>query len=59
MSTFVSSSATSMVLYFLAVTHQIDPQLVSIDPRFKRETIFRAASARSPKGMAPIAKELV
>ena len=39
--------------------HQIDPQLVALIPDLKRETIpFVLASARSPKGMAPIAKEL-
>jgi len=39
--------------------HQIDPQLAALIPDLKRETIpFVLASARSPKGMAPIAKEL-
>ena len=39
--------------------HQIDPQLASLIPDLKREKIpFVLASARSPKGMAPIAKEL-
>ena len=39
--------------------HQIDPQLASLIPDLKREEIpFVLASARSPKGMAPIAKEL-
>ena len=36
--------------------HQIDPQLAALIPDLKRETIpFVLASARSPKGMAPIA----
>ncbi len=39
--------------------HQIDPQLVALIPDLKSKTIpFVLASARSPKGMAPIAKEL-
>ena len=39
--------------------HQIDPQLAALIPDLKREEIpFVLASARSPKGMAPIAKEL-
>ena len=39
--------------------HQIDPQLAALIPDLKRETIpFVLASARSPKGMAPIAREL-
>lgn len=39
--------------------HQIDPQLTALIPDLKRETIpFVLASARSPKGMAPIAREL-
>ena len=40
--------------------HQIDPQLAALIPDLKREEIpFVLASARSPKGMAPIAKELI
>ena len=39
--------------------HQIDPQLTALIPDLKRKTIpFVLASARSPKGMAPIAREL-
>ena len=39
--------------------HQIDPELAALIPDLKREEIpFVLASARSPKGMAPIAKEL-
>ena len=39
--------------------HRIDPQLAALIPDLKREAIpFVLASARSPKGMAPIAKEL-
>ena len=39
--------------------HQIDPQLAALIPDLKREEIpFVLASARSPKGMAPIAREL-
>ena len=37
--------------------HQIDPQLAALIPDLKREEIpFVLASARSPKGMAPIAR---
>ena len=39
--------------------HQIDSDLLTLIPDLKREEIpFVLASARSPKGMAPIAKEL-
>ena len=39
--------------------HQIGPRVGSIDPGFKaRNHSLVLASARSPKGMAPIAKEL-